>query len=772
MKTCKTATTIRHLVLAVVLVCMWQFGLTQAAAAVGLTVSPAAISNTYSGMVTVQITGLTNGETVTMQRYLDVDGNGTVDSADWLTLQVQLTDGFVPKIGGATNYAAPYDLTGTNGAITAQLNYCGPWDIDRFCGRHLFRVSGPSGSATAMLSVMNFPYPQLVRGRVTASGTNVPYASVVVFGPYGEPVAGTIADSAGNYTNRLPIGQYILLAIKPGYVGDFAGAPSVTLTTGATVVTNVSLTPASRLISGRIVDAGNTNIGLPGVFVFFGSSADQVTVTATDTNGLATASVTPGYWMIEPDNIALARLGYVDWDEDKLPVLDTTTGDVTGQILPVPKANALLYGSIRTLSGQPLAGVSFWGWSEGEYVAGAVSDTNGIFAAPVLGGMSWWFEVDDPDENPALANYIVTRGTNQYVSVGQAIKLDFLAVPATGTISGRVTDDVGEAIADLGVWAWAVIGTNEFDAYTETDSDGYFRFPVADGMWHVGLDCWDLQNRGYQCPSEQTVTIPPTNAVVNFTVYQIAPLEITTASLPSGQVGNYYIAWLSAGGGVQPYTWSIVSGSLPTGLSLDGWSGQIYGTPTTTGTFNFRVRVTDWRSSTAERNLSIYIAAPPPPLQIITTTLPAGAVGQYYAAQVEATNGQPPYLWVMDWGSLPPGLSLYNNGAITGVPLTNGLFSFGVKVIDWQYNTATRSLTITVSLPPLVAPVLEQVRLTPDGRFTFEFNTVVGRNYTVLCSTNLVDWVPVLSFQGTGGRVIYTEPGQPVQNRFYRVRVE
>ena len=51
-------------------------------------------------------------------------------------------------------------------------------------------------------------------------------------------------------------------------------------------------------------------------------------------------------------------------------------------------------------------------------------------------------------------------------------------------------------------------------------------------------------------------------------VFEITPLLITTGSLPPGTVNNPYSANLSVTGGAPPYTWSIVKGSLPFGLTL------------------------------------------------------------------------------------------------------------------------------------------------------------------------------------------------------------
>jgi hypothetical protein len=61
-----------------------------------------------------------------------------------------------------------------------------------------------------------------------------------------------------------------------------------------------------------------------------------------------------------------------------------------------------------------------------------------------------------------------------------------------------------------------------------------------------------------------------------------APLAITTTSLPNGQDGNAYSATLAATGGTTPYNWSVSSGTLPAGLSLNAATGAITGTPSAT----------------------------------------------------------------------------------------------------------------------------------------------------------------------------------------------
>ena len=84
-------------------------------------------------------------------------------------------------------------------------------------------------------------------------------------------------------------------------------------------------------------------------------------------------------------------------------------------------------------------------------------------------------------------------------------------------------------------------------------------------------------------------------------------------SLPGGEVGTSYSQTLTASGGITPYSWSISSGLLPAGLSLNAKSGAITGTPSAAGTSSFTVKVTDSSTPTpltATANLSITVTQP------------------------------------------------------------------------------------------------------------------------------------------------------------------
>ena len=91
--------------------------------------------------------------------------------------------------------------------------------------------------------------------------------------------------------------------------------------------------------------------------------------------------------------------------------------------------------------------------------------------------------------------------------------------------------------------------------------------------------------------------------------YTVPTISITTTSpLASGSVGAAYSQTLTATGGSPAYTWSIASGSLPAGLSLNASTGAITGTPTAAGgPTSVTFRVTDSAAATTTKALSITI---------------------------------------------------------------------------------------------------------------------------------------------------------------------
>ena len=182
---------------------------------------------------------------------------------------------------------------------------------------------------------------------------------------------------------------------------------------------------------------------------------------------------------------------------------------------------------------------------------------------------------------------------------------------------------------------------------------------------------------------------------------QTQPLAINETSLPNGNVGTEYTAFLSASGGEGQYRWRIVDGKAPSGLKLaSSFASQstlLNGIPTRDGTYTFTVQVKDDAGATATQSYTITIEAPQP--LVITNgspTLTSGTVGQPYATNLFANGGVQPYRWEISAGQLPPGLSLKEN-QISGTPTTGGTFVFTATVTDKAGAQASQEFTITVT---------------------------------------------------------------------------
>jgi hypothetical protein len=196
----------------------------------------------------------------------------------------------------------------------------------------------------------------------------------------------------------------------------------------------------------------------------------------------------------------------------------------------------------------------------------------------------------------------------------------------------------------------------------------------------------------------------------------VPKLTLGPESTTPGTTGTPYLLQMTASV-PDAKTFSISTGALPPGLTLNSSTGLISGAPTAAGTYSFTVYAkvnADSRSDT--KALTIVVRDP----LKITASEPfsaarkaSGEVGVPFDATLAATGGLGPYQWTVTAGELPPGLDL-SEGAISGTPTAAGNYAFIATVTDSESRTV--HYTARVAVAEKLAVTTSLFRLAKVGK--------------------------------------------------------
>lgn len=238
---------------------------------------------------------------------------------------------------------------------------------------------------------------------------------------------------------------------------------------------------------------------------------------------------------------------------------------------------------------------------------------------------------------------------------------------------------------------------------------------------------------------------------------------IRNDTLPAGAVGQPYQQPVSACAGNGALNWSLAAGLLPPGLALNATNGLITGAPAAGGAFGFTARVTDSAGLTAEQAYQLVVApsAGSPVITLLGANPLVLAVGELFtdpgATALDAQDG-----------NVTPLLVAGGQAVNTNSP---GAYTRTYTVTDSNGNTSQAQRVVLVV--ELVAPTLQPQCLqntANDLRITFP--TVLGLDYTILSSTNLMDWQPIQTRPGDGWLMQHVLPGGCLPpHRFFKAGV-
>jgi hypothetical protein len=279
-----------------------------------------------------------------------------------------------------------------------------------------------------------------------------------------------------------------------------------------------------------------------------------------------------------------------------------------------------------------------WAVSSGSLPQGlTLGITSGaITGTPSSSGTSaFTVQVRDSKQQPASANLAITIS-----ATGGSTP----AITTDSLVGGSVGKAYSAALAVSGgaaPYQWAVSSGSLPQGLTlGTTSGAITGTPSSSGTYAFTIQVRDSKQQPASANLAITITASSTT------------LAVTTNSLPGGNVGTAYSATLSAAGGTPPYHWAVTSGNLPTTLSLSSGTGVLSGIPSTPGTFNGNVQVTDSSSpqATASASVSLVISpAGPPPGAVSVAAF--GATGNGTTDDTAAINSA--------MQSLQPGQTLY-----------------------------------------------------------------------------------------------------------------
>jgi len=693
---------------------------------------PSTISNLYAGDLTLQIGGLTNGETVLVERFLDLNSNGTVDSGEPMVQSFCLTDGQVARIGGVRNPNVPGDNDlSVNGQITGTVNFPSGAEFTRGSGQQIFRVSSPSGrfaAAQQTLTVTQSVYVQQITGTVTSGGTPLPYAIaglLVQVGTDNQFVSGTLCDGSGNFSINASNGTYQVIGFKAGYVGNFGTSPLVALS-GANTNVTVPLSPGNVTVSGTLTDAA-TGAGVPGVQFFATSGNNDYLVLFSDPAGNFSASLIAGQWKLDPSDAATVVGGYLR-GQNKVKVTVSTT-DVTGVAVQFTKGTALIYGAVMDDQGHMLSGVQLNGSDSGNlFNSMASTDGSGNFFLCASNG-NWY--VNANNQNSGVPPGCILQQAQVAIGDGQAIQTNLLARHAAAYLAGRAIDGNGNAISGSTVNAYSADGQNQNASLA---GDGSFTFPVTAGSWTISLESQTAASRNLVSP-QLSFNVTAGNNISNITL--VAPLATRTIS---GWVKNGSNAGI---GGLNVWAWTMINGTnYNAGGNSD--SGGNYSLPVLPGVWSVGPDsqglaqqgygpVLNQNADTSSANQTVDFIAGAPPVGSLTFRHSLGVVGDFgngstpvvnypvsirnYRAIFHVPNDTNPPAASTVFFTGPPGSGLTNTAAdplFGAVQDGTGVYYFSPPVRNpsaapgggWSVNYGTNANNFNLADPQAFARIL------------------------------------------------------------------
>jgi hypothetical protein len=476
----------------------------------------------------------------------------------------------------------------------------------------------------------------LITGTVLDAASGVPLSGITVnlFDSTNGAVVFASTDSSGRYNSGsgLPAGNYYArTSNSQGYINQIYSAvcpgngfclpnsgTAIPVALGApTTGVDFNLNLGGR-VSGTVTDVV-TGLPIGGASVgIFGADGKSVGGSTTDNSGaFRTASGLPtGTYFAAAQASGQGYIAQVysnttciSCDVTRGTPLTVTAGNTTSSINFSLIVGGGVSGRVTsTDTGLGLSNIEVALYTgQGTYVADALTNADGAFGGSGIPPGNYLLRtrnlqgfVDEAFDNVACAPCPMTAATATPITVtARTITSGInLGLDTGGLVTGIVTNSATGAPLE-GVSVSFFQGGVFKGRSQKSDASGYYAISLPVGTYTVVPDAVQGYTVGVT-PGSRTLagtTVTVTKGVetpsVSFPLAACTPPTVSPSSLSIFTAGQPYTQTLTASGGTGPYSFSVSSGSLPPGLTLNAATGVISGTPSVSGTASFSVSASD-----------------------------------------------------------------------------------------------------------------------------------------------------------------------------------
>ncbi|STQ98598.1 putative Ig domain-containing protein [Janthinobacterium lividum] len=575
-------------------------------------------------------------------------------------------------------------VSGTSITYTPAAGYSGP---DSFS----YTASNGGGTSAEAIVTITVTPSVPVAGAVSATVAYGSSANPITLNLSGGAATSVAVASAAGHGTATVSGTSITYTPAAGYSGpdSFSYTASNGGGTSAAAVVTITVTPSVPIagaVSATVAYGSSAN---PITLNLSGGTATSVAVASAAGHGTATVSgtsitYTPTAGYAGPDSFTYtaSNAGGTSASATVTVTVGNPSVSLTPATLPNPTAEAAYTATLAATGGTAPYTYSV---TSGTLPVGlSLNAATGVLSGTTNVAGSFPVSIKVADSSTGAGAPFSASNSYTLIVVAPVISVTpgSLAAPKVATAYSQ------QLSASGGVAPYAyTVSAGSLPAGLTLSSSGLLSgTPTAGGNFTATVQAADA----HQFTGTQSYTLVVSSATVS----------LTPTTLPNPTAEAVYTTTLTAAGGTAPYTFSVSSGTLPAGLSLNAATGVLSGTTNVAGSFPFSIKVTDSSTGTgapfsATSSYTVTVGAPT--ITLTPATLPAATVATAYSQPLSASGGIAPYAYTVSGGSLPAGLALSSSGLLSGTPTAAGSFTVTVQAADAHLFTGTQSYTLVVS---------------------------------------------------------------------------